>query len=494
MMPFRSLYQYQRLAWGIEKGRMMVSHLIGRFIFLVGIALPICIGCYQGFREKTPPVAVKGVLDLTDWDFSEDGPVSLTGEYEFYWKQHLEPSRFTDSLSPEKTGFIEVPGYWNDYKAGQEQLSGQGFATYRLRVLLGDTKNPLALQVYSMGTAFAVFLDAKKVVSVGLPGTSSETSAPRYFPQMRKVEIANAQFDILFHVSNFHHRRGGAWEAAKFGEERALRTLYMRNVSIDLVLFGAIFIMALYHIGLTLFRKRDRSPLYFGIFSLFIAMRLLTTGERYFVHLFPETPWEILVKLEYLSFYLSLTAFVFFMRSLFSEFSKVFQWVVGALGFAFSSIVLVTPVRIFSSSLPIFETITGATAVYGVFVLILALLRKRDGAVIFLIGFIILALSTVNDMLHVENIIRTDYIAPYGLFIFILSQAFLLSLRYSKLLKTVEMQWKDLRDTLQAYKTEISERKGAEDALRESEEKYRTILDGILQRKWGLRAGWCQLF
>jgi PAS domain S-box-containing protein len=68
---------------------------------------------------------------------------------------------------------------------------------------------------------------------------------------------------------------------------------------------------------------------------------------------------------------------------------------------------------------------------------------------------------------------------PFGLFIFIFSQAFLHSLRFSKAFTTVEMQHLELRDTLQSYKKAIKDRVQTEDALRESEEKYRTIVQSI---------------
>ena len=64
-------------------------------------------------------------------------------------------------------------------------------------------------------------------------------------------------------------------------------------------------------------------------------------------------------------------------------------------------------------------------------------------------------------------------------FAFILSQALLLSFRFSRALSNVEMQSKELKGTLESYKTEIIQRVHAEEALRESEEKYRTILHSI---------------
>jgi PAS domain S-box-containing protein len=82
-------------------------------------------------------------------------------------------------------------------------------------------------------------------------------------------------------------------------------------------------------------------------------------------------------------------------------------------------------------------------------------------------------------MLHVEHIIQTGFFVQFGIFFFILSQGFLSSYRYSTALTTVETQRKELRDTLGSYKTEIIDRVQAEEALSESEDKYRTILHSI---------------
>jgi len=49
-----------------------------------------------------------------DWDFKKHGPVNLSGEYEFYWSQHLLPSDFTKAIAPQKTRFIGVPAYWKN--------------------------------------------------------------------------------------------------------------------------------------------------------------------------------------------------------------------------------------------------------------------------------------------------------------------------------------------------------------------------------------------
>jgi PAS domain S-box-containing protein len=168
-----------------------------------------------------------------------------------------------------------------------------------------------------------------------------------------------------------------------------------------------------------------------------------------------------------------------FMQSIFQKFSERFLRLSEVLAVAFSCAVVFSPVRFFSHTLNIYEIITLITVIYGLYVIFASLSQKRIEAFVFLLGFAILCLTTINDMLHVEGIIHTGFFAQFGFFFFILSQAILLSYRFSTALTTVETQRKELRDTLESYKAEIVERVRAEEALRESEEKYRTILQSI---------------
>ena len=51
------------------------------------------------------PVAVAGVIDLSDWNFDQSGTVELTGQYDFYWQQHLDPK----AVPEEALNQINVP-------------------------------------------------------------------------------------------------------------------------------------------------------------------------------------------------------------------------------------------------------------------------------------------------------------------------------------------------------------------------------------------------
>jgi len=450
------------------------------------IALPLIISyliffsaCLNDSPRRIPPKAVNGVLDLTDWDFKRDGPVDLNGEYEFYWSRHLSPSDFLKAPLPERTGFIKVPGYWKDDTFNGKKFPGKGYVTYRLNILLNEQKEPLSLRSLEISTAYNFYINGQKAGALGIAGENFETTIPRQLPQIVDYELKTNQMEIIFQVSNFHHRRGGLWEVIQLGRKKDILKVQERRLSFDLFLCGSILIMTLYHLGLFIVRKKDRSPLYFSIFCFLIALRLLTTGGRYLILLFPDMSYELMLKLEYLSFYLAVPAFALFLQSIFQKFSKRLMHLIALVGIAFSCIVLFTPARFFSYTLNVFEITTLIIFIYGLYVIFASLAKMRIEAFVFLLGFFIFLLAVINDMLHVERFIQTGFYVPFGLFAFILSQAFLLSYRFSTALTTVETQQKELRDTFESYKTEIIDRVQAEEALSESEEKYRTILHSI---------------
>lgn len=450
------------------------------FLTFTGVFLLFVIACNHNFQEKIPPRAVEGILDLTNWNFKSDGVVDLSGEYEFYWKQHLTPPKFDSPDLPQRTGYITVPGFWNNYELNGKKLQGDGYATYRLKIFLPEQREHLAIKLLSLGTAYTLFLNGQKVSSVGIAGKDRETTVPRYFPQVLDCEVKATQIELIFQVSNFHHRRGGPWEVIQLGEEIGIQKIKENRLGFELFLFGSIFIMALYHLCLFMLNKRDRAFLYFSVFCFLITLRLISTDERYIIHFFPNIPWELLIKIEYLSFYLSIPVFVAFVQSFFPlEISRRILHLIVTIGLVFSCTVLFTPARIFSYTLQIYQIFTIIAIIYGIYVLVAASIKKREGAFIFLLGFVILAFSAVNDMMYAEKIIQTGYLAPLGLCIFIFSQAFLLSLRLKRAFENAEVQYKELKETYHAYKGEIIDRVQAEEALYESDKKYRAILNSM---------------
>ena len=445
------------------------------------LLLSIAVFCLSACKSTgpAPPRAVRGVIDLRGWDFQSNGPADLTGEWEFYWQRHLSPTDFSLAASPTPSGYMRVPEFWNGFRMDGLKLPGQGFATYRLTVLLADPGEPLALEIREISTAYVCFLDQTPVVSVGAAGATQATTVPSQHPVLVPFQPQSDRVHILLQVSNFHHRRGGLWERIRLGTETQMRRELALRRQIDFFILGGIVIMAVYHLSLFIVRRKFRPTLYFGIGCLLVASRLLTTDERCILQLVPDLDWSLLIKLEYVSFYLAVPAFALFLRSLFPRVNRWLLRAVLTIALTFSAVVLVTPPVIFTHTLPYYEVFTVLLFVYTFGLLLSKPARQQFEAFLLLLGMLVFGLTVLNDMLYVERVIHTAFLAPFGLLVFIFSQAFLLSFRLIKAFTLVETRGLELRQAFKSLKQEMHDRIRVEEALREGEEKYRTILNSI---------------
>lgn len=453
---------------------------------LVLLASIIWVGCGGAVDTKHQPKASRGVLDLSQWNFATDGPVALSGEYEFYWQQHLAPESFSQAQPPKISGFMPVPAAWNGHEVNGTKLPGAGYATYRLTVLLKDSViRELALKFFDMGTAYAVFVNGKKILAVGQAGPTPEITAPGYMPQIVDFVLTANRVELIYQVSNFHHHRGGAWAPIYLGTDEQLNKIRERRLALDLILFGSILIMGLYHLTLFLLRKDDVSLCFFGLLCICIAIRLLTTVERYLLHIFPGINWESFAKIEYLSVYLGVPIFALFVYKLFPRnFHKAAVALIVAIDFALSAIVLLTPAKIFTKTLFFYQIFTLLCLLYALAVLALGAVRKDEGTAVILFGFVFLAATVVNDVLDANGIIQSGHFVQVGLFIFMFSHAHLLSSRYARAFTTIDLQRGVLAKSNVQYQQEVIERQQMEDALRDSEERFRQLAENIREVFW----------
>ncbi len=211
------------------------------------------------------------------------------------------------------------------------------------------------------------------------------------------------------------------------------------NGIIDLFIFGSILIMGIYHVSLFIIRKKDRAPLYFGLYCILMALFTLFMGEWPVFAGSRQISWDFMMKLAGFTIYLALPIFALFMRRLYPmEFSilamRFFQ--VSSLLFLVFTLVAGACANIWIMIINVFFIITAF--LYGTYVLILAIIRRKESAAIFFAGFLLLFTAAVNDMLHNITIINTGHVFPFGLLVFILLLSVMLAFRSSKVLSSAE--------------------------------------------------------
>src|SRR5512137_1803692 len=90
---------------------------------IISLSVSVCASAIPA------PQVVHGQLDLRGWNFDRDGPVSLTGEWEFYWQQFWSAADFARHVSPEPSGYMRVPLNWNGFVLNGTRLHHTGYAT-----------------------------------------------------------------------------------------------------------------------------------------------------------------------------------------------------------------------------------------------------------------------------------------------------------------------------------------------------------------------------
>lgn len=395
------------------------------------------------------PRAESGILNLTKWNFQTQS-VKLDGDWEFYPNELIYYNSFSEGKEFKKK-YIQVPGIWN------ESLGSRfGFATYRLTILLPkDLDSSLVLKIAEMGTSYEMYVNGQRIASNGVVGKTRESSKPQFLPLITKEIKENLKLEIVCYVSNYHNRDGGIWYSILLGRENVIRDIREQKMLFTLFIYGCLFTMVLYHITIFIIRKKDKSALIFSLFCLTVFSHLLVFDEKFLNQIFTENSFLILNRIEYLSYYLAIPLFSHFLYLVFPEdFKRRMMLYIWTIAGFFISIVLISDSSIYTFTIPFYHIFTLLAMSYFIYVFFEAVKLKREGARIIFVGTIIFFIGIMNDILHSLIIIRTMYIFPQGLLVFLFSHSIVISIRFTNALSQVEK----LSDSLLKINTSLEEK------------------------------------
>jgi diguanylate cyclase (GGDEF)-like protein len=418
--------------------------LLVLFIFVI-------TGCNNAdFNERNNIIAKNGVIDLENLEFDEIGTIQLSGEWAFAWQ-----SPYPTTLSTSEFEVIDVPGAWN--KVSNFPSHGHGTYTLTLKNLKKDYI--YGLRIPSLSSAYTLYIDGKKMSSIGVPGATKERSKPFFNTEEVFFTPSSNSTELSIYVSNFHHRDGGLWNSIELGTAKQIIAKSKKNVILEMLLLGSLILSSFYHLALFIVRKTQVQLLLFSLTTFIISIRLMVKDERILIDIWPTIPWSILTKIEYLSFYCVIPIFSWFLYYLYNEeVSVIFcKWITG-VGLFFSAIVIFTPVNIFTRTLYNFQAIAILAIIYLVSTIFVAVNRGREGARVVATFGTLYAFTVIIDIFKLSHFLGTFELSNVGLFFFIFSQAYIITVKLFRAFDEAEMYSFELEILNQTLEEKISER------------------------------------
>ena len=444
-------------------------------VFLLIVLHLILLAC-KG--ELKPPTVLNGSIDLREWDFNRDGIVPLDGMWEFYWGEFIDPQIFKKEGSClsssseileckeflkvlEKKNNVYIPNNWSSYtlkENPEKSLGAYGFATFRLKIYF-ESQSVKLLKINPIGTAQNIYINGKLYFTSGKIGKSESESIPHESITNISLDPELNAIDLIIHVSNFHSKTGGIYESIIFGNYNDIIKYREFNLFKEIFSAGILSIMGFYHLGIYFSRKKETSALWFGLFGLTVALRSMLTGENYYQELFPDLPFYVLLKLEYLTIPLTIIFLANFINSIYrdemnSDISKILIYI----NIVYITIILLFPTNIFTYILLIIQITVILSTIYGLYVISLARKNHKIGANIFLLGFFILTLCVINDIMYSMQAVQTKLFSQYGFIIFIFSQSYVLSIRISTAFNASEKLTEDLTEISAKLELKVMDR------------------------------------
>lgn len=418
----------------IIKDDLMGKKALASILSFVILCLFLSIIFYWQISIPSQQQAHNGVINISNLNT----PVRLDGEWKFYWQQLLAPS---DLKQNHETSLATIPGVWNGNQlySTDAKLPPDGYATYSLTFNIDQPSQQLSILLPHISTSYNIWINGKQLSSIGTVGTTTNSAFPQYATQELQFETQAGANNIVIQVANFTNLFGGINSSIYLGTPQQIQLLDRKNLTIDVLLIGSLIIMGIYHFTLFTSRKKDFSAFHFGLLCLIIGLRTAVTSQRYILTLFPDLPWELLTKIEYLTYYLGTITIIRFLYSLYptKPMQKLIKFSLPIVLF-FSLLVVFTDVKVYGKYSDFFDLYILAGSAIIFYSLWLARKKFFFYALIFTYGFIILLVTVINDLLQYKNILHTPLLLPFGLLTFMSCQAFILCLRFTNAFRLVE--------------------------------------------------------
>ncbi len=427
---------------------------------------------------------------------------ALGGPWQVFWGHLLTPEDLQRQDAPKPTGALRFPGSWSGHRFGDAVAGAAGAATFRLRLDPPGGKRALTLRLFDLRLAYRLWANGTLVAESGRPGLNAATELPDRSLVLAPIEMTGRPVDLVLQVSNHGFRQGGIGDPILLAKSGVLQTARDRVWIFSAFFCGVLLVAGTYHLLIHFLRPREVSFLYFGTYCLLIFGYAANSNSTYWLSRAVVPGWispAALDEFALVCYALSGAIIYRFYRGLFpSDISRRLQVVSDLRAVVFLLSELALP-PIWRSWLVVLLMLAGLlfTAYYLVR-LSVCVIKRRPGAILLFSGAVLLASTSIHDVLVHADIVEGEYMILYGLFALVLFQSSALAMRHVQSFQMAERLSEDLHSNLDALKAEMKRRRDLEaEVVRVSEDERRRVSyqihDGLCQQLTAARLRYSML-
>jgi two-component system, sensor histidine kinase len=404
---------------------------IKSYIYIIGLLLY----CFSTYAAAVVPEAVHGIIDLRQHNLKNK--VNLNGQWQFYWKQLLNPGEESNKSVP-----VSFPSLWSGHEFNGEKLPSFGYATYKLTVLLPKSRETLRLSMPDVYSSYKLYVNNKLAAQNGKVTTSPKGYQAYWQYKTFDISPGIDKLQLVLQISNFVHSKGGIKKPLVLGNTDVVQLDRQRDEAIDLLLTGCLFMGGLFFLGLYIFGNRDNAILLFSLYCIIFSYRLIGI-DNYVLHtLVPDINFLLAMRLEYITLFTGIGLFGLYTRYLYPEdISKVVLNIIITICITFSLITLFFAPVIFSQLINPFLIVMVFCLGYIPYIYYRAYRKKRPGSIYALVSSVSLMFVFAISLFHYWGLIPQLQILTFlGYVSFFFLQSLVLSHRVSFVLRSAREQ------------------------------------------------------
>ena len=426
-----------------------------RLLIGLGALIAILLLVAPYFRDRLDLGAgtvEQGVLDLTSHG-PLNRPIPLNGDWGLTWLGGPGPA-------PGTSGFAQAPGVWEGLKIGGEALPQQGRARYNVQ-LRGLISGSYVIHVPAIYAASRVTLNGREVSRRGQLGDSAAATQYVHRAHLITFDHPGGPLDLGIDLAVWLHWDNGLEQVPVIGLSEPMQDWVASKWSRTALYAASLTLVAALSLITFLYRPSDRASLFFGLAALtYLPSMLVLAFDDILMMQFPGLRFQQVMCFQYLTSPMAGAFFLLYIHSLYRRESSPLV-VRGFVVFYAAIVVVQSAMFLLGDTLlaskigrNIFLPGAVATQVYAMGVIALAAFRRRDGAILQLIGTSLFAFSFVMmaamwSAVSTLDDLRSFEFTALGAVMLLYSQVVILAERWSLSVARSEQDNDDLRNLLE---------------------------------------------